>query len=154
MENNVMMEGNVMIDQNAEGKREDVELPLFNLATIATATNNFSSNNKLGEGGFGPVYKAWKLWKEGKPLELIDTCLEDTCIQSEIVRCLHISFLCLQQQPEDRPNMSYVVMMLQSESSLPETKEPGFIAGKKSSLSSKNQSSSTNEMTITNLEAR
>jgi hypothetical protein len=47
----------VMIDQNAEGKREDVELPLFNLATIATATNNFSSNNKLGEGGFGPVYK-------------------------------------------------------------------------------------------------
>uniref|UniRef100_A0A2N9G1K9 Protein kinase domain-containing protein n=1 Tax=Fagus sylvatica TaxID=28930 RepID=A0A2N9G1K9_FAGSY len=58
MENNVMMEGNVMIDQNAEGKREDVELPLFNLATIATATNNFSSNNKLSEGGFGPVYKA------------------------------------------------------------------------------------------------
>ena len=55
--NNVMMEGNVMIDQNAEGKREDVELPLFNLATVATATNNFSSNNKLGEGGFGPVYK-------------------------------------------------------------------------------------------------
>ena len=48
--NNVMMEGNVMIDQNAEGKREDVELPLFSLATIATATNNFSSNNKLGEG--------------------------------------------------------------------------------------------------------
>ena len=51
------MESNVMIDQNAEGKREDVELPLFSLATIATATNNFSSNNKLGEGGFGPVYK-------------------------------------------------------------------------------------------------
>ena len=94
------------------------------------------------------------MWKEGKPLELIDTCLEDTCIQSEIVRCLHISFLCLQQQPEDWPNMSYVVMMLQSESSLPEPKEPGFIAGKKSSLSSKNESSSTNEMTITNLEAR
>ena len=57
MENNVMMEGSVIIDQNAEGKREDVELPLFYLATIATATNNFSSNNKLDEGGFGPVYK-------------------------------------------------------------------------------------------------
>ncbi|KAH9651208.1 Receptor-like serine/threonine-protein kinase SD1-8 [Citrus sinensis] len=35
----------------------DLELPLFELATIANATNNFSINNKLGEGGFGPVYK-------------------------------------------------------------------------------------------------
>ena len=52
------MENNVMIDQNIEGKSEDLqELPFFNLATMVTATNNFSSNNKLGEGGFGPVYK-------------------------------------------------------------------------------------------------
>ncbi|XP_062082929.1 G-type lectin S-receptor-like serine/threonine-protein kinase At4g27290 isoform X2 [Humulus lupulus] len=36
---------------------EELELPLFNLHTISTATNNFSENNKLGEGGFGPVYK-------------------------------------------------------------------------------------------------
>jgi hypothetical protein len=26
-------------------------------STIASATNNFAINNKLGEGGFGPVYK-------------------------------------------------------------------------------------------------
>ncbi|KDO74370.1 hypothetical protein CISIN_1g038392mg [Citrus sinensis] len=29
----------------------------FELATIAIATDNFSTNKKLGEGGFGPVYK-------------------------------------------------------------------------------------------------
>jgi hypothetical protein len=34
-----------------------MELPIFDLATIANATHNFSNNNKLGEGGFGPVYK-------------------------------------------------------------------------------------------------
>ncbi|MED6111860.1 hypothetical protein PIB30_056219 [Stylosanthes scabra] len=38
-------------------KEEDLELPLFDLSTIAGATNNFTINNKLGEGGFGPVYK-------------------------------------------------------------------------------------------------
>ncbi|KAI3675479.1 hypothetical protein L1987_85069 [Smallanthus sonchifolius] len=36
---------------------EDLELPLFVLSTILKATNDFSINNKLGEGGFGPVYK-------------------------------------------------------------------------------------------------
>ncbi|KAI3675439.1 hypothetical protein L1987_85029 [Smallanthus sonchifolius] len=36
---------------------EDLELPLFGLSRLLSATNNFSINNKLGEGGFGPVYK-------------------------------------------------------------------------------------------------
>jgi hypothetical protein len=27
--------------------------------SVSAATNNFSDVNKLGEGGFGPVYKAW-----------------------------------------------------------------------------------------------
>lgn len=36
---------------------EDLELPIFDLGTIAAATDGFSINNKLGEGGFGPVYK-------------------------------------------------------------------------------------------------
>ena len=29
----------------------------FGLATIQTATNNFSDHNKIGAGGFGDVYK-------------------------------------------------------------------------------------------------
>ncbi|XP_059438060.1 G-type lectin S-receptor-like serine/threonine-protein kinase At4g27290 isoform X1 [Corylus avellana] len=44
-------------DYDNEGGKEDMELPIFDLAAIANATDNFSNNNKLGEGGFGPVYK-------------------------------------------------------------------------------------------------
>ena len=51
------MKNTGMIDQNIDGQNEDLELPFYSLATIAIATNKFSSNNKLGEGGFGPVYK-------------------------------------------------------------------------------------------------
>ncbi|XP_034212745.1 G-type lectin S-receptor-like serine/threonine-protein kinase At4g27290 [Prunus dulcis] len=36
---------------------QDMGIPLLNLTTVANATNEFSSSNKLGEGGFGPVYK-------------------------------------------------------------------------------------------------
>uniref|UniRef100_A0A2N9F979 non-specific serine/threonine protein kinase n=1 Tax=Fagus sylvatica TaxID=28930 RepID=A0A2N9F979_FAGSY len=43
--------------QNNEGQKEDLELPFLDLSTIACATNNFAINNKLGEGGFGSVYK-------------------------------------------------------------------------------------------------
>lgn len=44
-------------EQKNEKCGEDMELPTFDLAAIIKATDNFSVNNKLGEGGFGPVYK-------------------------------------------------------------------------------------------------
>ncbi|XP_068669480.1 receptor-like serine/threonine-protein kinase SD1-8 [Aristolochia californica] len=44
-------------DKSREHRKEDLELPLLDLGLIVAATNNFSDSNKLGEGGFGPVYK-------------------------------------------------------------------------------------------------
>ncbi|XP_039020153.1 G-type lectin S-receptor-like serine/threonine-protein kinase RKS1 isoform X9 [Hibiscus syriacus] len=37
--------------------RRNSDLPFFDFSAISAATNNFSSDNKLGQGGFGPVYK-------------------------------------------------------------------------------------------------
>ncbi|KAJ1441586.1 Serine-threonine/tyrosine-protein kinase, catalytic domain [Sesbania bispinosa] len=41
----------------AELKDLDRQTGLFTLRQIKTATNNFNISNKIGEGGFGPVYK-------------------------------------------------------------------------------------------------
>lgn len=37
--------------------KEEHDLKVFKYASIMEATNDFSSENKLGQGGFGPVYK-------------------------------------------------------------------------------------------------
>ena len=91
-------------------------------------------------------------------MELLDECLGESCTVSEVLRCIHLSLLCVQQRPEDRPSISSVVVMLGSESALPQPKQPGFFLEKDSnegqSLTSKRESSSTNEITITLLEAR
>lgn len=43
--------------QDLKDDNRKLELPFFDLSTIAAATNDFSAINKLGRGGFGSVYK-------------------------------------------------------------------------------------------------
>ncbi|XP_052482101.1 wall-associated receptor kinase-like 10 isoform X1 [Gossypium raimondii] len=38
-------------------ENDDPNLQVFSFSSIKAATNNFSNDNKLGEGGYGPVYK-------------------------------------------------------------------------------------------------
>ncbi|EXC05284.1 G-type lectin S-receptor-like serine/threonine-protein kinase SD1-1 [Morus notabilis] len=104
---------------------------------------------------------AWELWKEGRPLGLLDECLTgDTCTLSEAQRCIHVGLLCVQQLPEDRPSISYVLLMLGDDRTLPQPKEPSFFLGKKSSSEAETSSStrqgtsSTNDYTISLLYAR
>ncbi|KAJ0525434.1 putative protein kinase RLK-Pelle-DLSV family [Helianthus annuus] len=44
-------------DSTSDGQKKDIDLPSFSLSIIAKSTNNFSIANKLGQGGFGIVYK-------------------------------------------------------------------------------------------------
>jgi hypothetical protein len=40
-----------------ENDNEGIEVPYFDFESIVMATNDFSDENKLGRGGYGPVYK-------------------------------------------------------------------------------------------------
>ncbi|XP_062080953.1 G-type lectin S-receptor-like serine/threonine-protein kinase At4g27290 isoform X1 [Humulus lupulus] len=103
---------------------------------------------------------AWTLMKEDKACKLIDKCLrvsyED---MEEVLRCIHIALLCVQQSPSDRPNMSSVILMLGGESVLPQPKPPGYFTNTNSwegdcSSSSKLLSSSSCHTSITVVDAR
>ena len=48
-----------LLEENKRGdiRKKEVKMPLFSFASVSAATDNFSDANKVGEGGFGPVYK-------------------------------------------------------------------------------------------------
>ncbi|KAK7252218.1 hypothetical protein RIF29_36019 [Crotalaria pallida] len=103
---------------------------------------------------------SWKLWIEGNALELIDSSMGDPYSQSEVLRCIQVGLLCVQEHAEDRPTMSSVVLMLSSETaSMPQPKNPGFCLGRNltetdSSTSKQDESFTVNHVTVTMLDAR
>ncbi|RXH98496.1 hypothetical protein DVH24_010821 [Malus domestica] len=138
-------------------QKEDLELPLFDLMTIVSATSNFSIENKLGEGGFGSVFKAWMLYTEGMPLKLLDASVEDSVTLHEVVRTIHVGLLCVQRNPEDRPSMSAVVLMLGGGGVLPPPLKPGFYSERdltELEVGHSSKACSVNEVTISLVEAR
>ncbi|KAK6149820.1 hypothetical protein DH2020_017345 [Rehmannia glutinosa] len=223
--------------QSIPVKNEEQYIHLFDMNTISAATDNFSLANKIGEGGFGPVYQgglqngqeiavkrlsesskqglqefknemsliaqlqhrnlvklfgcciegedrmliyegymspeyvtngnysmksdvfsfgvlaleiisgqrnwgfqhpdhdfnllghAWKLWTEGRDLEIIDPVLDESFVETQVSRCIQVGLLCVQHVSEGRPTMSQVVSMLENEDvRLSEPQEPGFFS--------------------------
>lgn len=90
---------------------------------------------------------AWRLWREDKLLDLMDPSLCDTYNANQFIRCSQIGLLCVQDEPDDRPHMSNVVTMLDSETTtLITPKQPTFFSHK--DLSSTASSSQQIESSI------
>ncbi|KAM7490234.1 hypothetical protein LguiA_033155 [Lonicera macranthoides] len=149
----------------------DVQSLQFDLGIIQAATNNFSNENKIGQGRFGMVYKgilangqekavkrlskssrqgelefknevvlvaklrnrnlvrllgfclkgeekilvyeyAWKMWKDGTPLELMDPTLVDSHVRNEVMKCIQMGLFCVQEDVDSRPSLAAIVLML------------------------------------------
>jgi hypothetical protein len=82
--------------------------------------------------------QAWRLWGENKVVDLMDPTLHEVCNADQFVKCVHIGLLCVQIDPNDRPTISNVVTMLESETgTLPTPKQPTFdVSGLSSTVSS------------------
>ncbi|CAD5327139.1 unnamed protein product [Arabidopsis thaliana] len=116
----------------------------FDLGMIVMATDEFSSENTLGQGGFGDITKrarggeglaafAWKRWVEGKPEIIIDPFLIEKP-RNEIIKLIQIGLLCVQENPTKRPTMSSVIIWLGSETNIiPLPKAPAFTGSRSQS---------------------
>jgi hypothetical protein len=70
--------------------------------------------------------QTWKNWRERTTLNLVDPTLKAGST-AELMRCIHIGLLCVQENVVDRPTMASVVLMLNSYSTtLPIPSQPAF----------------------------
>ncbi|GJM96131.1 hypothetical protein PR202_ga12943 [Eleusine coracana subsp. coracana] len=70
---------------------------------------------------------AWDQWMKGTPLEAMDPSLDCQTPEGEVLKCIHLGLLCVQENPADRPTMLDVLMMLHgNESSFPTPSKPAF----------------------------
>lgn len=97
--------------------------------------------------------QAWGLWKEDLALEMVDKVIRDSIMEDQVLRCIHIGLLCVEECANDRPTMAEVSSMLSNESAkLPSHKRPAFCFVNESLRRSCNDS--TNGLTISDLSAR
>ncbi|XBI42753.1 hypothetical protein VPH35_107606 [Triticum aestivum] len=102
------------------------------------------------------VNLVWEHWTRGNVIELIDPSLSDHPSHvDQVLKCIQIGLLCVQNRPEDRPAMSSVNVMLSSQSArLPSVSMPGFSDGLSGRSDNNSKAASSNGMTITKLEPR
>ncbi|PAN48113.1 hypothetical protein PAHAL_9G359700 [Panicum hallii] len=95
---------------------------------------------------------AWQLYEEGRWRELVDASLVPMHHSDELMRCMNIGLLCVQENAVDRPTMLDVVAMLSSKTKiLAEPKHPAYFnvrVGNGEASTNTTKSCSINEMTI------
>uniref|UniRef100_A0ACD5X137 Uncharacterized protein n=1 Tax=Avena sativa TaxID=4498 RepID=A0ACD5X137_AVESA len=81
------------------------------------------------EGDHGFLNKrAWGLWNAGRLMKLVDPCLRGESDATEIMRCIQIALLCVEEDAANRPTMQDVVLMLSYQHvALPTPQRPAYL---------------------------
>ncbi|CAN1222389.1 G-type lectin S-receptor-like serine/threonine-protein kinase At4g27290 [Linum grandiflorum] len=100
----------------------------------------------------------WELWEQDRAMEIVDSSMGDSTYSGEdVLRCIQIGLLCVQELATDRPNMFDVVFMLSNiETTPPAPTKPAFIlkASGTPLTSITNGDISVNDLTVTMLQPR
>ncbi|KAL0372976.1 UNVERIFIED_CONTAM: Cysteine-rich receptor-like protein kinase [Sesamum calycinum] len=120
-----------MAPEYANHGQISVKTDVFSFGVLVLEIVSGRKNNSFRDGenaGDMLITSAWRNWHEGIATSIIDPVLmSGTASQADILRCIHIGLLCVQENATDRPTMASVVLMLSSFSTtLPVPSPPAF----------------------------
>jgi hypothetical protein len=62
--------------------------------------------------------QVWDKWRTGSAADVVDPLLAESGYpETEVLNCIRVGLLCVQENPADRPDASAVVLMLSSPTS-------------------------------------
>uniref|UniRef100_A0ACD5UN09 Uncharacterized protein n=1 Tax=Avena sativa TaxID=4498 RepID=A0ACD5UN09_AVESA len=128
---------------------------------IVTRRRNSSSGDRDTVNLLSDV---WNCWTKGTISEMIDQSLEEYA-RSQALRCIHIGLICVQPDPDDRPNILSVIFMLTRDNmEIQAPAQPAFFFRSESALASLSlyhqsdfilgENASVNGVTVTELYPR
>ncbi|KAI9385211.1 hypothetical protein POPTR_011G038800v4 [Populus trichocarpa] len=131
----------------------------FGVLLLEIVSGRRNSNFYDNEHSLSLIGYAFKLWKERDITALVDPAISDPCFEVEIFRCIHIGLLCVQELAKDRPAVSTITSMLNSEIvDLPPPKKPAFFERQSSldteSITQNQKINSINNVTISDVNGR
>ncbi|XP_056690381.1 uncharacterized protein [Spinacia oleracea] len=135
----------------------------FGVLLLEIMTGKKNNSFWLDEQSLTLLGYVWKLWNEDALKSVIDPLITDAVFSPEILRCIHVGLLCVQEFPGDRPNTSTLLSMIVSDIvDLPSPKQPGFtrrlVSSDTESTQSRGQQSSaspsSNYVSITHMSGR
>ncbi|KAG6394012.1 hypothetical protein SASPL_144588 [Salvia splendens] len=125
------------------------------LEIIKGKKNTHYFNDELSLGLIGC---AWKMWNESNGLSFVEESIASRETEEEMVRCIQIGLLCVEESPNDRPLIQTVLSMLSGEIvKLPVPKQPVFAENGSNSApngSTQQYVFSNNELTLSVLDGR
>nr|XP_043639775.1 G-type lectin S-receptor-like serine/threonine-protein kinase At4g27290 [Erigeron canadensis] len=124
----------------------------FGVLLLEIVTGKRNTGSDCMEDNLTVSEWAWEHWMNGRGLELIDPSMTDVSNPLLAVKCINVGLLCVQENMNDRPTMSEVVVMLSNETatiSLPQ--KPPFTIHRSSNISCRY---SNNEVTMSHVDPR
>ncbi|XP_057428436.1 cysteine-rich receptor-like protein kinase 25 isoform X2 [Lotus japonicus] len=86
----------------------------FGVIVLETISAKKNARSLISDNDDDLLGYAWRQWRDKTPLEILEQGVRESCNHSEVIKCIQIGLLCVQEKPDDRPTMTKVVSYLSS----------------------------------------